>query len=161
MAHWFPFISVRAHREVLASKDETIALLREQVKQYTDSLESFREAMKAVHTAQAQQPRRRESSAEKEPPKPIDFASVDPNDNEALMKLAVAEVGPATKVSSVHLMRRVEHLRNQAIDMRRRRMQKALEPLDHPIPSVSSPEELEALIAQAEQEGAAAAARVN
>jgi hypothetical protein len=148
MTAWFPFLSIRSHRETIAAKDETIALLRETVKQLTDSLEAFREASLHLRTPQ---PRAQRPPQEKEAPAPpINYAAIDPGDPSSLLRAAQAEMGPG-KTSAPQILRRAEQIKAQVMASRRASELKAYTSVN-----VEAPEDVEALIAQAVQEGAAA-----
>jgi hypothetical protein len=152
MSAWPPFISFRSHRETLAAKDETIALLRETIQQLTGSLEAFRETMVALRTPQARTPR-----APQEQAKPIDYAGIDPNDNQALINAALAEMGSVGKVSGPALLRRAESLRGQILANRKTAEQKAFSAF---APAAAAPHDIESLIEQTIAEGQAAAGKV-
>jgi hypothetical protein len=145
MKPWFPFLSLRSHRETIAAKDETIALLRDTVKQLTDSLEAFRETMVALRTPQPRIPREKEAS------KPINYAAIDPNDSTAILQAARAEMGPG-KVSAPQIMRRAEQIKAHVIASRQSAELKAFTSIN-----VAPPEDIEVLIAQTIAEGQHAA----
>jgi hypothetical protein len=149
MSAWFPFLSLRSHRETIAAKDETIALLRETVKQLTDSLEAFREASLHLRTPQ---PRPQRPAQEKEPSAPaINYAAIDPGDTAALLQAARSEMGPG-KVSAPQLMRRVDQIRTQIVASRKAQELKAFTSVN-----LAAPEDIEQQIAQAIAEGQNAA----
>jgi hypothetical protein len=150
-----PFISTYSHREVIAAKDETIALQRETIKQLTDSLEAFRETMTAVRKAAAEPPRRVRTAKEEAQAQPIRYEAIDPSDWQAVLDAAAGELGPGKHTSS-NLIRRAEAIRQQIINSRAHRASQPAAPL----PTTQAPPEVNELIEQAVQQGIAAAAEV-
>jgi hypothetical protein len=152
MSAWLPFLSLRSHRETIAAKDETIALLRDTVKQLTDSLEAFRETMVVLRTPPARPAR----PAQEKDSKPINYATIDPGDQAALLQAAKAEMGPG-KMSAPQLLRRMDQIKAHVVASRQAAELKSFTPTMN----VSAPEDVESLIAQAIAEGEQAAGRVN
>lgn len=160
MRHLFPFISIEAHREVIAAKDETIALQRETIANLTESLKSFQEAMAAVRTAAsapriARPQRARETE---EQARPFDYANLDINDQSMLLEAARRELG-GSKVSAQTLIRKAEHIKQRILESRRAKTGEHGAPA--PSTAAEPPDFIKQSIEQAVQQGIAAATEVN
>lgn len=109
----FPFISTRAHRETIAAKDETIALLRETVLNLTQSLKALESLAESLKPRLPMLRSRREAESEPKLPK-VDYANLNPEDNVALGAAARAELGPG-KHKAQDVIRRMEHIKRQIL----------------------------------------------
>lgn len=137
-----PFISVRAHREVVAAKDETIALLRETNQRLYDGIEALKELALSLKPQAIE----RRPKSETQPKPAVNYARLNPDDNDALAAVAMAELGPG-KHSIGRVAQKVEHIKRQ-IEYNRA----------HPPPFASAPSPAAAdLIEQAVAEGEALA----
>jgi hypothetical protein len=114
----FPWISRSAHLETLAAKDETIAVLRE------TNAALLAAIPRATETpVEAAIPRKKKEGARSA----IDYANLDPNDNEMLVRAALAEMGPGPRSASL-LQRKVEHIRRQVIQSKAESLKQSQQP---------------------------------
>lgn len=146
----FPFISMRSHRETIAAKDETIAVLRETLSGLQQSLKALEELAQAAKPKPFLARPRGETS---ERVKPLDYAKLDPNDNEALAAAAKRELGPGKHTVS-RLQNRMLHIKRQVLLQRAAQADKAGMPMVAPPPPAAIAEQIE----QAVRDGEAAAA---
>jgi len=151
-----PFISIASHEETIRAKDETISVLRETVTNLTASLKSFEsvaEALKAKPKAPLSSLLDRPEKAPK--PQKINYANLDPDDNQALAAAALAEVGGG-RHNIERIRQRMELIRQRIIEARARRTATDVVAPATPPP----PDAVTQLINEAVEQGEAAA-RVN
>lgn len=99
----FPWVSREQHTAVIAAKDEVIAVLKEQIASLDQRLstplsvsvnlpEGFAVQMPAVV---GRRPKRQQDQNASSPAgaKEVDWANIDPNDNEAVARIAAQELG--------------------------------------------------------------------
>lgn len=109
-----PFISRRSHAETIAAKDETIAELRTVNQNLTDSLKAFDGLLESLKP----KPRVPRLPGERSAPaSPIDYGNLDPNDNRALARAALAEMGGG-RHNIARVQQRAEHIRTQILEAR-------------------------------------------
>lgn len=126
----FPFVSLRSHRETLAAKDETIRLLRETIEHQTAALKAFDGLLEAL------KPKPRVAGAPgriAEPRAQVNYADIDPTDNEALKEAALREIGPGRHPAH-HVLNRIESIRRQITVAREAQMMRAQQPGPPPPP---------------------------
>jgi hypothetical protein len=146
----FPFLSLRSHRETLAAKDETIAIQQETIANLTASLHAFDSLIESLKPKpQVPVPARERERTPRAPA--IDYAALDPDNNEQLVSAALAEMGPG-KHNVVRLQQRVQHIRRTIIAAQKERERRALEP-GPPIPAAIE-QLIEETLAQGESAGA-------
>lgn len=143
----FPFVSLRSHRETLAAKDETIRLLRETIENQTAALKAFDGLLESLKP----RPRTAAPGRIAEPQPPVNYADIDPSDNEALMAAALRELGPG-KHTMHHVTNRVQSIRRQITVAREAQMMRAQQP-GPPPPPEAIPEAVNKLIEETVAQG--------
>jgi hypothetical protein len=148
-----PFVSLRSHREVIAAKDETIRLQRETIDNLTASLKAFQDYLESLKP----KPRTaRGETGEIAKPRPhVNYAELDPSNQQALVDVALAELGPGKHHAS-HVLSRVDHIRRRILLERDIAAARAAQPGPPPPPD-AIPEAINTLIEQTVAEGAALA----
>lgn len=127
-----PWVSRGQYDAVLAGKDETIALLKAQIHALGERLcapiavsvslpEGFAVQMPAVV---GRRPKRQDQEQPRVPVKEIDWASVDPNDNDAIARIAARELG--TVVAPHVLARTVAQIKTSIYKARADKLKKSL-----------------------------------
>jgi hypothetical protein len=124
---WFPFISLRSHIEALVLKEEQVTLLKAQLAEanhsaaramgmYERSVGKLTEALTPKIPAPEPIRSRRTAEPEEEKPKTLNLRDVNPNDNQAIMRLALAEM-PQGKKSATLLTSKMEAIRTQILSL--------------------------------------------
>jgi hypothetical protein len=137
----FPFISRSSHEAIVAAQREQTELLRTQLEAANAREEMWRaeraafdekliEAMRPKMPAM--RPRRlteAEDGPQRSQPETLDLSMVDPNDNEALKLIVLREMPAGARTTAPAFLRSIERLREQVVEARQARNQKAVTPL--------------------------------